>query len=137
MKLLIGGLLSAVAACQPTAVEPQRAELQLGERAYQKCYSCHSLEPGRNDLSGPTLYRIVGRRIAAEAGFEYSRAMQEFAAREQYWGTGLLDKFAADPEALVPGTSMSFHGIPDPNERAALIAWLQQDQTKAKAESLP
>ena len=32
---------------------------------------------------------------------------------------------AADPEALVPGTSMAFHGMPDPAEREALIDYLE------------
>ena len=137
MKLLIGALLLAVTACEPTDAEPRTADLKLGKRAFQKCYSCHALEPGRNDLSGPTLYRIAGRRIAAEPGFEYSPAMKRFAEREQGWGTGLLDKFVADPEGLVPGTSMIFHGISDPKEREALIAYLQQGQTRPCAASLP
>jgi cytochrome c len=63
--------------------------------------------------------------------------MRSFAAIEGQWGKGLLDKFIADPEALVPGTSMTFHGISDPAERAALIAFLEQDQTRASAANLP
>ena len=137
MKLLACGLLLAVAACEPNQGEPQAIDPKLGERAYQKCYSCHALEPGKNDLTGPTLYNIVGRPIAAEPGFDYSPAMREFAAREGQWGKGLLDKFIADPQALVPGTSMTFFGISDPAERAALINYLEQGQIKARAASLP
>ena len=137
MKLLVGGLVLAAAACEPSDVEPQAVDPQLGERAYQKCFSCHSLESGKNDLTGPTLHKIVGRSIAAERDFNYSPAMRKFADREGQWGKGLLDKFIADPEAMVPGTSMMFHGIGDPAERAALIAYLEQAQTKASATSLP
>ena len=137
MKLLIGGLLLAVAACEPTSVESQAIDLRTGQRAYQKCYSCHALEPENNDLTGPTLYRIVGRPIAGDPGFGYSPAMRSFAEREQRWDKNLLDKFIADPEAMVPGTSMTFHGVGDPAERAALIAFLERDQTSANAASLP
>lgn len=126
----------ALAACAPRAERPDAdRKIALGERAYQKCYSCHALEPGRN-LSGPPLHGIVGRAIAAEPGFDYSPAMRRFAVREPRWTKPLLDRLAADPEALVPGTSMTFHGIADAGERAALIAFLD-DQTSASAASLP
>ena len=126
----------ALAACAPKSNQPTAEQLALGERAYQKCYSCHSLEPGKNDLDGPTLHRIAGRAIAAEPGFEYSPAMRRFAEREGEWGKGLLDKFIADPEGLVPDTSMAFPGMANADERAALIAYLEA-QTKASAASLP
>ena len=96
-----------------------------GERAYQKCYSCHALEPGRNDVGGPTLHRIVGRRVAAESGFDYSPAMRRFAERHPRWTPALLDELIADPEALVPETSMTFVGIADVRERRDLIAYLE------------
>jgi cytochrome c len=37
-----------------------------------------------------------------------------------------LDAFLKDPRGLVPGTKMPFTGIPDDQERADLIAYLQQ-----------
>jgi cytochrome c len=109
-----------------------------GERAYQKCHSCHALEAGRNDLSGPTLFAIVGRRIAAEP-FDYSPGLTLFAAANPVWTVVLLDQYVADPEALVPGTSMAFHGLSDSAERKALIDYLGRlgDQTKASAASRP
>ena len=125
-----------LAACAPKQQASDAEQMTRGERAYQKCYSCHALEPGRNDLQGPTLYRIVGRSIAAEPGFSYSPAMRRFAETEQSWGKGLLDKFVDDPEAMVPGTSMTFHGISDAGERKALIAYLER-QTSASAANLP
>jgi cytochrome c len=95
-----------------------------GERAYQKCYSCHATEPGKT-LEGPSLRGIVGRRVAAVPGFDYSPAMERFAEKNPRWTARLVDRYAADPEALVPGTSMAFHGMPDPKERRALIDYLE------------
>ena len=136
MKLgVVGSLL--LTACAPNAPKPSPEQLVLGQRAYQKCYSCHALEPGKNDLTGPTLHNVVERPIASEPGFTYSSAMQGFAQTEGRWGKGLLDKFIYDPEGLVPGTTMYFHGIPDPSERAALIDFLEKDQTRARAANLP
>ena len=96
-----------------------------GERIFQYCYSCHSVRLGETNLQGPHLAGIIGRPIAAQDGFDYSLAMRSFAAREKVWSEELLDRFAAEPEAVVPKTSMQFHGIDDPAERADLIAYLR------------
>ena len=125
MRAAVAAVCAGLAACA-AAVEPEPAQVSAGERAYQKCYSCHALEPGKNDLSGPTLYAIIGRPVATEAGFEYSSAMRRFAGANPVWTRELLDRFAADPEALVPGTSMTFHGIADAAERQALIDYLER-----------
>lgn len=126
-----------LAACAPKGPNGNPEQLAAGERAYQKCYSCHALEPGKNDLTGPTLHRIVGRTVAAESGYAYSPALTHFAVANPRWTRALLDRFVRDPETLVPDSSMNFHGIDDPAERAALIAYLEQAQTKASAASLP
>ena len=57
-------------------------------------------------------------------GFAYSPALRRFAAKNPRWTITLLDRYAADPEGLVPGTSMAFHGMPDERERRALIKYL-------------
>ena len=124
MKALIALWLGATVATAFAAPLPKA--ISPGERAYQKCYSCHSLEPGRNDLEGPTLHGVVGRRIAAEAGFAYSPAMRRFAERNPRWTPELLERLIADPEALVPGTSMNFHGMADAKERSDLVGYLRR-----------
>ncbi|HUE80139.1 MAG TPA: c-type cytochrome [Sphingomicrobium sp.] len=115
-----------VAACGTAAAPPSAGTGVQGERAYQKCYSCHALEAGAGKLQGPTLHQIVGRPIAAEAGFDYSPALRRFARQHPRWTPELLDRYVADPEALVPGTSMTFHGISDAGERRALIGYLER-----------
>ena len=111
-------LLALTAGVSKTA--PDRGKL-----AYQKCYSCHSLTADQK-LEGPPLGGIVGRRVAAQPGFAYSPALKRFAAGQPVWTPQLLDRFIADPEALVPGTSMAFTGIRDAEERAALIDYLRR-----------
>jgi cytochrome c2 len=115
---LLLALLALTAAARP-------GDARRGQIAYQKCYACHALEPGRNDLPGPTLHRILGRRIAAER-FDYSPALRVLAKRRPRWNSALLDRYIADPEAVAPKTSMTFTGIRDPRERADLIAYLRR-----------
>jgi cytochrome c len=107
------------------AAAPQ-GDSRRGEIAYQKCYSCHAIEPGRQ-LEGPSLHGIVGREVAGAAGFEYSSAMRAFATANPRWTKALLDRFIADPESLVPHTRMNFNGIGDRRERADLIAYLRRN----------
>lgn len=100
-------------------------DARRGEVAYRKCYACHALEPGKNDLSGPSLHGIVGRRVAAER-FGYSPALRALAKRRPRWSAALLDRYLADPEAVAPRTSMTFTGMRDSRERADLIAYLKR-----------
>jgi len=120
--LLVGGALAA--ACAPLAASGGTGS-PAGVRAFQKCYACHSLDPGETGLTGPSLRAIVGRTIAAEPGFAYSPAMRAYAAGQGRWTREALDAFIADPQGVVPGNGMGFFGMRDPAERRALIAYLE------------
>ena len=106
------------------AVTPGAAKIAAGKRSFQKCYSCHSLDGPDPAAQGPSLKGIVGRKVAAEPGYAYSRAMRVYAGRQPRWTRGALDSFLADPHTLVPGNEMGFFGIRDPDERGALITYL-------------
>jgi cytochrome c2 len=95
----------------------------LAASPFAQCVACHALEPGRNSPAGPTLHAIVGRPVASLPGFNYSPALRRFARRNPRWTPDLLDRFLANPEALVPGTEMGFLGLADPARRRALITW--------------
>lgn len=41
------------------------------------------------------------------------------------WNAQTLDAFLANPRPALPGTSMTYDGVPDRAERAALIAYLK------------
>lgn len=113
----------AALAVTPGAALAQPAN-QTGERAFQRCYSCHSVKKGEKGLSGPNLRRLDQRPIAGDRSFVYSGALKAFAAKNPRWTPELLDRFLIDPEALVPGNQMGFFGLRKPEERAAIIAYL-------------
>jgi cytochrome c len=46
------------------------------------------------------------------------------------WNEKTLDRFLADPLKTVPGTTMTYAGIPDSKERADLIAYLSLQKCK-------
>ena len=124
MRLAAPLALLAAACAHAAEPAPDPATLAAGERAYQKCYACHSLEGPDPGTQGPSLAGIVGRAVAAEAGFAYSPALRAYAARQPRWTREALDAFIADPQAVVPNNEMGFFGIRDVEERQALVAYL-------------
>jgi cytochrome c len=117
--------LAIAAACAASAAHPA-GDPGRGERVFQYCYSCHSVDPTETaTLQGPSLVAIVGREIAAQAGFEYSPALRAFAEAQGTWSEALLDRYIAAPEQLVPQTTMAFGGVEEPGDRADLMAFLR------------
>ena len=122
-------VVSVVSVCSVVVLSPLAAAEQPrdeGERAFQKCYSCHSVERRETDLSGPNLAGIVGRRAAALASFLYSPAMQKAGADGLVWSDAALDRYLADPLEMIPETTMSFPGVKNAVERRAIIEYLRR-----------
>ncbi len=65
----------------------------------------------------------IGRRAGSVPGFDYSPAMKK---SKLVWDGKTLDRFLANPMKVVPGTSMTYAGVPDAKDRADLIAYLRQ-----------
>jgi cytochrome c len=105
----------------PSSAAQQR---DAGERAFQKCYSCHSVDRAEKDLSGPNLAGVIGRRAAALADFAYSPGMRKAGADGLVWTEAALDRYLADPLDMIPDTTMSFPGITSAAERRAVIDYL-------------
>src|SRR5918996_4489120 len=111
---------TAGASAADVAGDPQR-----GEVAFQKCYACHSVQPGETGLTGPNLSGVVGRAVASAPDFAYSDALEALPARGyRTWTKAALDAFLTSPEDFAPGTVMTFVGMPSARERANVIAYL-------------
>ena len=119
MLCALAGLL-AIAARAAGENDPVR-----GAREFQRCYACHSVDPEEKmNLQGPSLLRIVGRPGGAISGFEYSAALKRKTAEGWVWDVRTLDRFIADPEGVIPGTSMSAAPVRDAQDRADIVAYL-------------
>ncbi len=91
-----------------------------GEDIYKRCQGCHSID--RNRI-GPMHKGLFGRTAGSVPGFAYSDAMKNSGI---VWSEQTLDQFLQGPRKMVPGTKMTYAGVPDPQERADLIAYLKQ-----------
>lgn len=98
------------------------ASAEKGAGLTKPCATCHSFEQGGPDKVGPNLWGVVGGSRAHKAGFAYSSAMMEHHGEK--WDFQSLSEFLTKPAAYVPGTRMAFAGIKKPEDRAAVIVYL-------------
>lgn len=120
------------AAKAPAAVQslPQLlagASAEKGKKIAKKCAACHSFDKGGENKIGPNLYGMIGRARGTVADYSYSKAIKAMGGA---WGFQDLDSFLAKPKDFMAGTKMSFPGLKDAADRAALILYLrgQADQ---------
>ena len=90
-----------------------------GEQVYARCMACHALA---YDRVGPRHCGLLGRRAGSVPGFAYSPAMKNSGL---VWDEKTLNRFLAKPLAVVPGTAMTYDGVPDAHDRSDLIAYLK------------
>lgn len=107
---------ATVAAAQPAG------DAVRGKTVYARCAACHDLNTGVTRL-GPSLKGVVGAKAAQKRGFAYSAALK---GRDLTWDAATLDTFLTSPSRAVPGNRMAFAGLPNPQDRADLIAYLTQ-----------
>jgi cytochrome c len=79
------------------------------------------VEAGQNRI-GPTLFGVIGRRPGSVPGFNYTTDHKKL---DVTWDAATLDKYLANPRAMVPDTSMIYAGLKNDAERADLIAYLE------------
>src|SRR5688572_8138350 len=126
-KLPLYGLaaVTLLAMSSPAAAAGDAAK---GKAAFAKCGICHQIGPGAQNLVGPELNGIVGRKAASVADYAmYSAGMKKLGAEGYTWTEENLDKWIADPKAMIADSPMAlaFPGIPDAAERADIIAYLK------------
>lgn len=119
----IATLLLPLATLVSPALAQGVPDAAMGKRVFMRCMACHNVAPGAANKIGPNLFGIAGKKAAAMPGFKYSAALQKSNLK---WDDATLDKWLARPVGLVPGTSMVFAGLPKPEDRKAVIAYLKK-----------
>ncbi len=112
-------------AMMPVAVAAEDLEITFNDH----CRECHSFVKDDNRL-GPSLYGVVGRKAGTEKGYAYTQSMADSGV---VWDEATLDKWIANPGAVIPGNGMSppYSGIADPAIRARIIAFLKSISPKS------
>ncbi len=97
-----------------------------GAQVFRACAACHSVKPGEH-MTGPSLANIWQRKAGSVEGFlRYSDAMHH---AKLVWSESTLDQWLANPDRLIPGTSMTFAGLREVRDRQDVIAYLKAVST--------
>ncbi len=113
------------------------ADVARGERTFKgKCTTCHSIEQGGPNGTGPNLYNTVGAEKAHHDGFAYSAAL---SGMDGTWTYEALNDWLYNPSAYARGTTMSFAGLRRDDDRINVIAYLASytDNPPAFPDPLP
>lgn len=116
------------------AMNDPSVTLERGESLFGRCASCHTINQGGADGIGPNLYGTIGRDIASVAGFSYSAGLTGI---EGSWNFDNMSQWLASPRNFAEGTTMSFAGLSDPLDRAALILYLNANGSNMPLPEMP
>jgi cytochrome c len=104
--------------------ELAKADVNAGKEVATKCQSCHNLESGGPNMTGPNLYGVLGRKPGSHPGFAYSQGMTDFGAKQPIWDYVHINDFITGPQKYIDGTKMSFVGLKQRQDRINVIAYL-------------
>jgi cytochrome c len=113
----------AAAADQPIEVYLAKADVNKGSQVFNKCAACHNAANGGPNQLGPNLWGVLGEPIGQGRGFAFSDAL---AKKGGTWNWDNLSQWLTSPRAFAPGTKMTFAGLSNPQDRANVIAYLNQ-----------
>ena len=94
-----------------------------GEKVFKKCSACHSIAKGGGNKIGPALWGVLGRKAGSISDYKYSKAM---TAHEKTWSFEEINGFLTKPKDWIKGTKMSFVGLKNAKERAAVILYMNE-----------
>lgn len=110
-------------AAQPIETFLAKADAAKGMQIFNKCAACHNATKGGPNGLGPNLWDVLGEPIGQGKGFAFSDAL---AKKGGTWNWDNLSQWLSSPRTFAPGTKMTFAGLGNPQERADLMAYLNQ-----------
>ncbi len=123
------GDAGAVAADKPIAFYLASADPAKGADVFKKCAACHNAEKGGPNGLGPNLWGLLGEPVGVGKGFAFSDALK---SKGGTWDWQNLSDWLKSPKAFAPGTKMTFAGLSKPEDRANVIAYLNQQSDAPK-----
>lgn len=101
------------------------ADPDAGQTLTRACTACHNFEQGGGNGVGPNNWDVVGQDVAHVEGFGYSSKFQTLHETGVTWTYENLNRFLYQPREWADGTTMSYAGLRNIEDRANLVAWLR------------
>ncbi|HTG38462.1 cytochrome c family protein [Sphingomonas sp.] len=124
----------AAEAAVPIGTLMAAADPAAGAEVFKKCASCHTINQGGAAGIGPNLYGVMGKPHGSVPGFAYSDALKGVPGN---WDFEAMNKWLTSPRKYAPGTKMSFAGLSNDQERANVIAYLNQQGSNLPLPAAP
>ena len=126
-SVLFAAAFAALSPVMAFAQEAPTGDPANGQRLFNQCRACHTINEGGRNGVGPNLYGVFERPAGSIEGFRYSAPMRERATGGLVWNNANLRAYLADPKAVVPAGSMSFAGFRDNQQNISdVIAYIRQ-----------
>ncbi|MGF1550442.1 MAG: c-type cytochrome [Sphingomonadaceae bacterium] len=107
---------------QPISFFLASTDAAAGENVFKKCAACHTIEQGGADGLGPNLWGMMGAPVAG-GSFPYSEALESVGGS---WDWETMSEWLKSPSGFAPGTKMTFAGISSPEDRAAVMLYMNE-----------
>ena len=111
------------AAEEPIEAFLAKADPAKGAQVFNKCAACHNATKGGPNGLGPNLWDVLGEPVGQGKGFAFSDALSKKGGT---WNWDNLSQWLSSPRTFAAGTKMTFAGLSNPQERADVIAYLNQ-----------
>ena len=95
-----------------------------GAKIFKKCTACHNIARGSSNKIGPSLWGILGRQAGSISNYKYSKAM---VVHGKAWSFEEMNGFLTKPKNWIKGTKMSFVGLKNAKDRAAVILYMNEN----------
>ena len=95
-----------------------------GAKVFKKCAACHSIAEGGKNKIGPALWGVLGRQAGSLPDYKYSKAMASYGKK---WSFEEMNGFLIKPKDWIKGTKMSYAGLKNEKERAAVILYMNEN----------
>ena len=116
-------LAALLVGMQPAfAQDSGQGDPAAGANKAKICKTCHQFGEGAKNSIGPVLNGIVGRKAGTYPGYDYSDANKNSGLT---WDEATLKDYLKNPQAKIPGTKMTFAGLPKQSDLDNVVAFLK------------
>ncbi|QNE30636.1 cytochrome c family protein [Sphingomonas sp. NBWT7] len=111
------------------------ADAAKGADVFKKCGACHTINQGGANGIGPNLYATMGEGVAqGKGGYAFSDALKKVGGS---WDFDKMNAWLTSPRKFAPGTKMTFAGLSNPQDRANIILYLNQQGSNLPLPAAP
>jgi cytochrome c len=129
------GGAGGAAAEVPIAALLATADAAKGAEVFKKCAACHTINQGGANGVGPNLYGTLGEAVAqGKGGYPFSDALKAVGGN---WDFDKMNAWLISPRKFANGTKMTFAGLGNPQDRANVILYLNQQGSNLPLPAAP